>query len=86
MFLARVCFAGWLVLTSLTIRNNTGYRYGGGLRIFAANFPVVFSGVTMENNRAIVGGGVAFYTTVGVEFRAFGDKPCVIANNTASVG
>lgn len=74
------------MLTSLTIRNNTGYRYGGGIRLFASTFPVRLSGITMENNRAFVGGAIATYTTVAVEFSAFEGKECLIANNTASVG
>jgi len=77
---------GVLELTSLTIRNNTGFRYGGGINCFAAHNHARFSGITLENNRAFVGGGIAFYTTVAIEFSSFEGQKTVIANNTASVG
>ena len=73
-------------LRSLTVRNNTAFHYGGGIRVFAISTMVYFRGITVEGNRAMAGGGFAFTSSPIAHFESADGKAMHVANNLAAVG
>ena len=73
-------------LRSLTVRNNTAFHYGGGIRVFAVSTGLYFRGITVEGNRAMAGGGFAFTSAPVAHFESADGKAMRIVNNVAAVG
>ena len=78
--------AGLLNLSALVIRNNTAYGIGGGLTITSQSMTVAFRDMLIEDNRAIVGGGIDILDAPNVTFATDDGRPVIIRNNIAAVG
>ena len=80
-----LCGVDEVNLSALVLRNNTALRSGGGLEINNIVKPVIVKGVRVENNRALLGGGIAVISLMNFTITGDGvEKPSVIKDNLAS--
>ncbi len=79
-------FVGSLDLSALVVRNNIAYGGGGGFSIRDASLTPVFRDVLIENNSAILGGGLEVVSAPNITFEPSAGRWAIIRNNTAAVG
>ncbi len=79
-------FAGSFDLSALVVRNNIAYGSGGGFSIRDASLTPVFRDVLIENNSAILGGGLELISAPNITFAPSAGRSAIIRNNTAAVG
>lgn len=72
--------------TRVVFRRNMAYRQGGGFMCFHSNEPLWFRGAIFANNRAVVGGGIAYVTGGNLTLLDHEGFPSQFINNLASVG
>ena len=83
---ASCLFAGSFDLAALVVRNNVAYGSGGGLSVREASLTPVFRDVLIENNSAILGGGMEIVSSPNITFDPSVGTSTIIRNNTAAVG
>ena len=81
-----VVMQGALDLAALTLRNNTAYAVGGGIRAEDTSEDVELRGITVEGNRSPVGGGAIFRSLSNVLITSHNGRPTVFKNNTSLAG
>ena len=86
IFLILLAVLGSLDLCRVVVRNNTAYRSGGGFSIENPSPQTAFRGVVIENNRALLGGGLELISLSNLSLTSYGSRPAIIQNNTAAVG
>ena len=79
-------FAGSFDLSALVVRNNIAYGTGGGFSIRDASLTLVFRDVLIENNTAILGGGLEIISSPNITCEPSVGTSTIIRNNTAAVG
>ena len=83
---ASCLFAGSFDLSALVVRNNIAYGSGGGFSVRDASLTPVFRDVLIENNSAILGGGIEIVSSPNITFDPSVGTSTIIRNNTAAVG